>query len=92
MPGAGVVLVDFLVRVGGIEPPRPLLLLLLGVGVEARVRAAAVLFEVKGCDSGRDLHLPFGPRALQQHREAVGIAGAVALSLRERVDTRYLGL
>lgn len=56
-----MVLVDLLVRVGGVEPPRPLLLLLLGVGVQARMRAPAVLFEVKGCDSGRDLHLPFGP-------------------------------
>ena len=81
MPRACLVLVDLLVRVWGVEPPRPLLLLLLGVGVQARVDAPSLVIEVKGCDSGRDLHLPLGPGALQQNREAVGVASAVALSV-----------
>lgn len=95
VPRAGLLLlVDLLVGVGGVEPARPLLLLLLREGVLPQSRVdAAVVKVVEGGGRRGDLHIAACPRALQQHGEAVGIARPVALRGRERgeeVGTRHL--
>ena len=83
VPRAGLLLVDLLVGVGGVEPAAALLLLALGVGLlplEPQVVQAALLLEVaEGDGRSWNLHFPARPRALRLHGEAVGVAGAVTL-------------
>lgn len=80
MSWAGLLLTDFLVGVGGVEPARPLLLLPLREGVLPQGRVQAAVFKlVEGRGGGGHLHLPPCPRPLQQHGEAVGVAGPIAL-------------
>ena len=83
MARAGLLLVDLLVGVGGVEPAAALLLLPLGVGLlplEPQVVRAALLLQVaEGDGRGGHLHLAARPRALRLHGEAVGVAGAVTL-------------
>lgn len=89
MSWAGLLLVDFLVGVGGVEPPGPLLLLALGERVLPQRRVHAVVVKlVEGGGGGGHLHLPPCPRALQQHWEAVGVACAVALKHHSRKQTK----
>lgn len=77
---AGLLLADFLVGVGGVEPTGPLLLLALGEWVLPQSRVDAVVVKlVESCGGCGHLHLPPRPRTLQQHREAVGVACTVAL-------------
>lgn len=82
---AGLLLVDLLIGVGGVEPAGPLLLLALGEGVLPQGWVDPVLVEfVEGRGRGRQLHVPPRPRALQEQGEAVGVAGAVALGYSSR--------
>lgn len=88
MSWTGLLLADFLVGVGGVEPPGPLLLLPLGKRVLPQCRVDSVVVElVEGGHSGGHLHLPPRPRPLQQHGETVGIASAVALIKQEKQGT-----
>lgn len=80
MSGAGLLLADFLVGVGGVEPTSPLLLLALGERVLPQSRVDPVVVKLVESRGGSGhLHLPPRPRPLQQHWEAVGVACAVAL-------------
>lgn len=80
VPRAGLLLADFLVSVGGVEPSGPLLLLALGKRVLPQSRVDSVIVKlVEGCDGCGHLHLPPHPRSLQKHRETVRVAGTVAL-------------
>lgn len=80
MSRAGLLLADFLVGVGGVEPSSPLLLLALGKRVLPQSRVNSVIIKlVESCGGCGNLHLPPRPRSLQQHREAVGVACTVAL-------------
>lgn len=55
----GLLLTDFLVGVGGVEPSRPLLLLPLNKRVLPQSRMDAVIVKlVEGRHRGGDLHLP----------------------------------
>lgn len=82
VPRAGLLLTDFVVGVRGVEPSCPLLLLALSERVLPQSGVDAVIIElVEGCRGCGHLHLPSCPCSLQQHREAVGIAGAVALRI-----------
>lgn len=77
---AGLLLADFLVGIGGVEPAGPLLLLTLGKWVLPQGRVTSIIIKLgeRRCRS-RHLHLPPRPRALQQQRETVGVTRSVAL-------------
>ena len=80
MSRAGLLLADFLVGVGGVEPSSPLLLLALSERVLPQSRVDPVVIKlVEGRGGCGHLHLPPRPRSLQQHGEAVGVACTVAL-------------
>lgn len=77
---ACLLLVDFLVGVGGVEPSGSLLLLSLSKRVLPQRRVDTVIVKlVEGCYSRRHLHLPPCPRSFQQHRETISVAGTIAL-------------
>lgn len=77
---AGLLLVDFLIGVGGVEPAGPLLLLALGKGMLPQGWVNPIIIEFverRGCS--RQLHVAPRSRPLQEQGEAVGVAGAIAL-------------
>lgn len=78
MSRAGLVLVDFLIGIWGVEPSS-LLLLSLRVGVETGVWMNTIFVEGKRRDCSRNLNLSSGFRAFQQNWETVGISGTVTL-------------
>lgn len=82
---AGLLLVDFLIGVGGVEPAGPLLLLALGKGMlpQSWVNPIIIKF-VERCGCGRQLHVSPRSRSLQEQGEAVGVACSIALGYNSR--------
>lgn len=85
MSRAGLLRVDFLIGVGGVEPAGPLLLLALGEGMLPQGWVNPILLKfVERCGCSRQLHVPPRSRSLQEEGEAVGVARTVALGYNSR--------
>lgn len=82
---ARLLLVDFVIGVGGVEPAGPLLLLALGKGMlpQSGVKPIIIKF-VERCGCSRQLHVSPCSRSLQEQGEAVGVACAIALEYNSR--------
>lgn len=92
--GARLLLVDFLIGVGGVEPAGPLLLLALGERVLPQSWVNAILVKsVERCGCSGQLHVRPRSRSLQEQGEAVGVARAVTLGYNSGVNaTQNIGL
>lgn len=77
---ARLLLVDFLIGVGSVEPAGPLLLLPLGKGMlpQSWVNTIIIKF-VKGRGCSGQFHVSPCSRSLQEQGEAVGVACTIAL-------------
>lgn len=75
-----LLLVDFLIGVGCVEPAGPLLLLALGKRMlpQSRVNSIVIKFVERRGSSGQ-LHISSCSGSLQKQREAVGVACTIAL-------------
>lgn len=75
-----LLLVDFLIGVGCVEPAGPLLLLALGKRMlpQSRVNSIVIKFVERRGGSGQ-LHISSCSGSLQKQREAVGVACTIAL-------------
>lgn len=77
---ARLLLVDFLIGIGGVEPAGPLLLLALGKGVLPQSWVDPIIIKfVERCGCSRQLHISPCSRSLQEQGEAVGVACTIAL-------------
>lgn len=77
---ARLLLVDFLIGIGGVEPAGPLLLLALGKGVLPQSWVDPIIIKfVERCGCSRQLHISPCSRSLQEQGKAVGVACTIAL-------------